>query len=137
MPALAARGHGHVLVADDDAGIRAFLTAALESAGYHVTEAVNGAQALRAIGERCPDLLLLDLAMPVMDGWQVQAHLRQGGWSLPVVFMSAGYDAREEARRHHADGYLNKPFDMDDLLNTVATTLRPHSNESRDACPNG
>ena len=61
---------------------------------------------LRLIAKQSPGLVLLDLQMPVMDGWQVHERLRRARVRVPVVFMSARHDARTEALRHHAAGYL-------------------------------
>jgi CheY-like chemotaxis protein len=110
---------GHVLVVDDDPGIRGFLQAILESEGFGVAAAADGQAALEQIAARRPDVVLLDLAMPVLDGWQVQARLRAEGLAIPLIFMSAGYDAALEARRHGAAGHLIKPFDADVMLALV------------------
>ena len=66
-----------------------------------------------------PTVVLLDVQMPVLDGWQTQAALREQRVDLPVVFMSAANRARHEAARHQAAGYLAKPFDITDLLDAV------------------
>ena len=109
-----------VLVVDDDPGIRGFLEVTLRAEGYDVDIASDGRAALDCIGARRPDVVLLDLAMPVMNGWQVHDHLRDEGIDVPVVYMTAGYSARAEAEAHQADGYLEKPFNVDDLLRIVA-----------------
>lgn len=109
-----------VLVVDDDPGIRGFLEMTLRAEGYGVDVAVNGRAALDRITARRPDVVLLDLAMPEMNGWQVHDYLRDEGLAIPVVYMTAGYSARAEAEAHHADGYLEKPFNVDDLLRIVA-----------------
>jgi CheY-like chemotaxis protein len=108
-----------VLVVDDDAGVRGFVAVVLHTEGYRVLTAVHGAEALECIARQRPDLVLLDLAMPVMDGWQVQRALRDQGVHVPLIFMSAGHNARIEAERHGAHGYLAKPFTAAELLTTV------------------
>ena len=114
-----------VLIADDNRGVRETLQAILEDEGYEVATAANGRQALERIAARRPDLVLLDLQMPVMSGWEVNAVLHEQQANIPVVFMSAGFDAREEAAVHDADGYLDKPFEFEDLLAAVRRFAGP------------
>lgn len=113
-------GTAHVLVVDDDPGIRGFILMTLRAEGYSVTAAANGHQALECVADRMPDVVLLDLSMPLMNGWQFQQCLRDLSIDVPLVFMTAGYSARTEAERHGAAGYLAKPFEVEDLLDTVA-----------------
>jgi CheY-like chemotaxis protein len=108
-----------VLVVDDDAEVRGFVAMVLRAAGYQVLTAADGAEALECIARQRPDLVLLDLAMPVMDGRQLLRTLRARRVNVPLVFMSAGYNARLEAERHGADGYLGKPFTRAELLAAV------------------
>ncbi len=105
---------------DDDPGVRGFVAMVLRAEGYRVLTAADGVEALEWIARQRPDLVLLDLAMPVMDGWQVLHTLRERRVNVPLVFMSAGYNARVEAERHGADGYLGKPFTRAELLAVVA-----------------
>lgn len=109
-----------VLVVDDDPGIREFIRVALQGEGYRVVTAPNGLRALEAMAERPPAVVLVDLMMPVMDGWQFHARVRETNPEVPVVFMTAGARARAEAEAHRAAGHLSKPFDLDDLIDTVA-----------------
>lgn len=108
-----------MLVVDDDRAVRDVIHALLELAGYSVADAHNGRQALARVAEHRPAVILLDLHMPVMDGWEFCRRLREWGQEIPVVFMTAGGSARDQACRHRADGYLAKPFDIDHLLRTV------------------
>ena len=110
----------HVLIVDDDPDILGLIRMALDEAGYSVATATNGRLALERIAERRPAVVLLDLTMPVMNGWQLNERLRELYPGLPVVFMTAAFRARTEAETHGAAGYLAKPFDVDDLLETVA-----------------
>jgi CheY-like chemotaxis protein len=114
------RTHQHILVVDDTPTIRSLVAMILQDEGYEVTTACNGQEALAQITEQAPDLVLLDLQMPVMTGWELQEHLRSQGCCVPVVFMTAGPQARIEAERHHAAGYVAKPFDPDALVATIA-----------------
>lgn len=117
----------HILVVDDDAGIRKMIGMVLESEGFSVATAADGHEALDRIAENRPALVLLDLQMPVMSGWETLSHLRNAGADLPVVFMTAGYRAKAEAERCGADGYVGKPFDLDTLLEVVERLVSPLS----------
>lgn len=107
-----------VLVVDDDRDIRDALAQILLEEGFEVAEAANGVQALDAIGRKVPDLVLLDLMMPVMNGWQVLQTLRQSSElsKLPVVVLSA-------IEAHGAADYIQKPVSLDRLL-TLLDTIR-------------
>lgn len=113
-------GTGPILVVDDDPGIRDVLAVLLSDEGYTVQTAANGLDALTSIHTWRPALILLDLQMPMMTGWEIVAQLRLLQVDIPVVFMTAGMSARAEAERHDVAGYLSKPFDLDDLLGVVA-----------------
>lgn len=115
----------HVLVVDDDPGIRDVIAEMLRDEGYDVTTASNGREALEAITTQPLAVVLLDLNMPVMDGWQVTAEVQQRGLHVPLVFMTAGQRAQAEAERWHVDGYLPKPFDFGKLIDTVAQFAGP------------
>ena len=110
----------HVLIVDDDPNIREILQMVLQDEDFAVTTAPNGREALERIAEDRPDVILLDLNMPVMDGWALHARVRDEGLGIPVVFMTAGRRACEEAARCGAEGYLPKPFGIDELYRTVA-----------------
>ncbi len=114
----------HILVVDDEPGIRDVVSHLLDDEGFPVTTASNGREALASVRRERPDLLLLDLNMPVMTGWEVLAQLQAAQADIPVVFMTAEYGGRAEAERCRADGYLGKPFDLEDLLLLVARYLR-------------
>ena len=110
----------HVLVVDDDADVREMVELCVWDAGYRVVTAANGREALAQIDRERPFMVLLDLQMPVMQGFEVLVRLREVGSTVPVVFMSGGLRVRAEAREHRADGYLAKPFHLDHLIATVA-----------------
>lgn len=111
---------GAVLIVDDDPEIRECIQRILEEEGYDVRTAENGQRALDRIEEQRPDVVLLDLNMPVMSGWQLQQRLREQELRIPLIFMTAATNARAEAERHHADGFLPKPFELNHLVQTVA-----------------
>ena len=110
----------HVLVVDDDRGILRTVQDALLSEGYTVHSAASGEEALAAVERQRPDLIMLDVNMPQVDGWEVLSRLRAAaGQQTPVVVMTAGYNAQDQALASGAQGYLGKPFDLDDLYTTV------------------
>ncbi|HLZ68520.1 MAG TPA: response regulator transcription factor [Dehalococcoidia bacterium] len=109
-----------VLVVDDDQEIRRFIQVALTDSGYEVQLAASGAEALRTLGSSRPDLILLDVRMPGVDGWQVLDALRSAaGEQTPVVVMTASFTGQDQALRSGAQGYLAKPFELSDLLACV------------------
>jgi len=114
------------LVVDDDPGIVGFLELALEDEGYRVRAAVNGREALSRVSEGRPDLILLDMNMPGMNGWEFCSELRERGpdfSSIPIVVMTAARDASLRSREVGAQGFLGKPFDLDQLFRTIAGLL--------------
>lgn len=116
-----------VLVADDDEDIRALVALRLRKAGYEVVTAANGEEALRLARELKPDLLLLDVSMPVMDGHEVCREIQaQGPTAPPVIFLTArshGPAALEGFAAGAAD-YVTKPFRPEELLARVHANLR-------------
>jgi CheY-like chemotaxis protein len=114
-----------VLVVDDEPDIRATVSAMLEIEGYHVDEAVNGADALHAVEQRPPDLILLDMRMPILDGWGFASEMRRRGNRTPIVVMTAARDAARWAREIAAAAFVAKPFGMDDLINAVERARPP------------
>lgn len=109
-----------VLVVDDDPTIRRFFAEALADDGYEAAQAEDGAEALRLCGVADPCLVLLDMRMPVVDGWEFARRFRERPGRLPpVVVMTAARDAHAWAREIGADGVLAKPFDLNDLAAVV------------------
>jgi len=116
------RGEGNdqtVLVVDDDTSILDTVSAILSAEGYDVVSAASGQEALDALARKRPVVILLDMRMPVMDGWAVARALRSRGISVPIVVMTAAESAKRWADEVGAEGYLAKPFGLDDLLATV------------------
>lgn len=114
-----------VLVVDDDSRILRLVTMNLQSQGYRVTSAQDGSEALEQAALEPPDLVVLDLALPTMDGLQTLRQLRE--WSeVPVVVLSAyGEEPRKvQALDLGADDYVTKPFGMPELLARVRAALR-------------
>ena len=108
-----------VLVVDDDAAIRSAVRDVLESAGIAVETATNGADALEKVSRQRPRLVLLDMRMPVLDGWGFACALRERGLALPVVVMTAAADASRWAEEIGAIGVVAKPFGVAELVNAV------------------
>jgi CheY-like chemotaxis protein len=111
-----------VLVVDDEAPIRELLRAALEGDGYEVATATNGATALDAAVAFAPDVILLDMRMPVMDGRSfVEAYRRVPVPRLaPIVLVTAAVDGAARADQLRAAGFLAKPFDLDQVESVIA-----------------
>lgn len=112
-----------ILVVDDDRAILSTITEILELEGYPFITASDGAEALQHIAAERPALVLLDMRMPILNGWEVARMLRERGVRIPIVVMTAAQDARLWAEQIDAVGYLAKPFDLDDLLATIARFL--------------
>lgn len=114
-----------ILVIEDELPIRRFLKASLSGAGYEVEEAVTGDDGLRRAAAQPPDLIILDLGLPDLDGQQVLERLRE--WcSAPVIVLSARDDEAQKVRAldHGADDYVTKPFGTAELLARMRTALR-------------
>jgi len=114
-----------ILVVDDDPDIQTTLRMVLEDEGYAVVVAATGAEALALLETTTPALVLLDLNMPVLSGWDFYAALERQHTRVPVVIMTAGNVALAEATQLQADGVLPKPFELDFLLRTVARFAVP------------
>ena len=111
----------HILVVDDDSAIRDVVTDILQMSDYRVRTATNGAEALESIRAERPALILLDLMMPVMSGWEFMRRSRglRVGAKVPVIVMSAAPEAVRAANELGAQAYLSKPFDMDTVLDLI------------------
>src|ERR1019366_569131 len=120
-----------ILVVDDEANIRNMVCLCLETSGYQVRQAANGSDALEQICNEPPDLVLLDLAMPVMDGMTVLAEMRSMWFRYPtrviVVTAHGSVKTAIQAIRLGASDFLEKPFIPEDLRSSVASVLRESS----------
>jgi DNA-binding response OmpR family regulator len=116
-----------VLVADDDPDILALVTFRLERAGYDVVAANDGGDALRLAVERAPDLAVLDVMMPKLDGYEVTTRLRQNERTrrMPVILLTARVQEADIARGFEvgADDYVKKPFSPQELGARVQAIL--------------
>ncbi len=114
-----------ILIVDDEPAIRRFLRSSLLAAGFAVEQEETGHGALLAVRQTKPDLLILDLGLPDMDGLEVIREIRAGS-SLPIIVLSVRNDesGKVAALDHGADDYVTKPFGVDELLARVRTALR-------------
>ncbi len=115
----------NILVVDDDEGLQTLFKRCLKLKGYDVRIANNGQEALEQVELAKPDLILLDLMMPVMDGVQFAKafHLRYNDAGIPIIVVSAADDANRRADEIEADGLLSKPFGIHELLDLVQQYL--------------
>jgi CheY-like chemotaxis protein len=115
---------GRVLIVDDDESIRQIVHLCLSDEGYEVFEAENGAVALKALPDCQPGLILLDLRMPVMDGWEfVRRYRATPGPHAPIVAFVAALNAKEDCADLETAGIVSKPFDLEELVASIRTLL--------------
>jgi CheY-like chemotaxis protein len=109
-----------LLLVEDDEDLRDVVRDALQNDTRRVIEAEHGREALELIAKNgLPDLILLDMNMPVMNGWQFAKELRDRQLQVPVVVLTAAHDAMRSAQEIGAAGFLGKPFDMSSLYSVV------------------
>jgi excisionase family DNA binding protein len=115
-----------VLVVDDDAGLREFIRANLEAEGYSVREAGSASEGLAALDEAPPDLILLDVLMPKMDGWEMLRRVqeRHGVDAIQVIMYSGKVEEAGKAEERGAQAFIGKPFDPAKLLEATKQLLR-------------
>ena len=125
----------HLLVVDDEENLRSMLAAALRHHGFDVTTAEDGRTALGLVGEVEPDLVVLDVMMPDLDGFEVCRRLRADGDRTPVVFLTARDETGDKVRglTLGGDDYLQKPFSLDELVARIQAVLRRTADSTADA----
>jgi two-component system response regulator MprA len=116
-------GRRRLLIIDDEPQLRATVCEALVLEGYEVMEASNGAEALTMLAGSQPDAIVLDLSMPVMDGWEFRRAQLASYPKIPVIVLSALDPTNERLGELHADVVIAKPFDLDTLYGAVAGVL--------------
>ena len=119
-------GSNVVLVVDDDPDILEALSEILEAEGFEIRRARNGKEALEKLEPDPPHLILLDLMMPVMDGWEFAQRLKQRPRvaNIPIIVLSADRNVSNKAVEIGAVGHLAKPFELNDLLDMVRRSFR-------------
>lgn len=120
-----ARPGSHVLVVDDEPAILSLIKDVLVAQGYRVETASNGEEALEAMGRRRPAVVFLDMHMPVLDGEGFIQQMRARGLDAPVIVLTAGPSAEHRARRIGAQGSVQKPFRIPDLIHAATRFLIP------------
>ena len=126
-PSGSTNGGPVVLIVDDDERLREYVRVNLEMEGYAVHEAASAEEGLRVLEESTPDLVLLDVMMPQMDGWEMLKRVqeRHGAGTIPVVMFSGKIDeaAADEATSRGAQGFIGKPFNPQELIEQTKQLL--------------
>ena len=119
-------GEARLLVVDDEPNIVELLSASLRYAGFDVATAVDGREALKLAREGRPDLVVLDVMMPGMDGFEVVRRLRSEGLHFPVLFLTArgGTEAKVQGLTLGGDDYVTKPFSLEEVIARIRAVLR-------------
>jgi excisionase family DNA binding protein len=127
VPSDSSRSGPLVLIVDDDERLREYVRVNLEAEGYEVREAGSAEEALGALGERSPDLILLDVMMPQIDGWETLRRIQEhaGVGAIPVIMFSGKVDERTaaEAESRGVQGFIGKPFDPRSLIESTKQQL--------------
>ena len=115
-----------ILIVDDDDYIRELVCTLLKNEGYTITEAINGYDALDKLGETTPDLCIVDIMMPKMDGFELCKYIRQYYEDMPVIMLTAKADISQKVIgfEQGTDDYLTKPFEPSELILRVKALLR-------------
>ena len=126
-----------LLVVDDEPNILELLSASLRFAGFDVVTATNGEDALAQAGATSPDLVVLDVMMPGLNGFDVARALRRGGNRVPVVFLTAkdSTEDRVEGLTIGGDDYVTKPFSLEEVVARIRAVLRRTSGTSASSVP--
>jgi DNA-binding response OmpR family regulator len=136
VPGAGGTSEGRILVVDDAASIRLICRVNLDAAGFEVLEAEDGETALSIARTERPDLILLDVMLPGIDGWEVAEELsdRAETRDIPIVFITARSTAPDELRSHAVGGvgYIAKPFDPRHLSETVTRVVQRMRRGERD-----
>ena len=118
----------HILVVEDHKPLLAGIQDILETEGYAVSTAVNGAEALQAMEQARPDLIVADIMMPVMDGYALYKTVRnRSEWTaIPIIFLTSKAEEEDllQGKKLGVNGYITKPFDPNKLLEMIETLLK-------------
>ena len=115
-----------ILVVDDEPNIRDLLITSLRFAGFQVKAVSNGAQTISAVLEEEPDLIILDVMLPDMNGFSVTKRLRGAGYTAPILFLTAKDETEDKITGLNAGGddYVTKPFSLDEIVARIQAILR-------------
>lgn len=115
-----------ILIVDDEPSIRELLMTSLRFAGFGVRSVTNGAQTISAVLEEEPDLILLDVMLPDMNGFSVTERLREAGYTAPILFLTAKDDVEDKVKGLSVGGddYVTKPFSLDEIIARIKAILR-------------
>lgn len=115
-----------ILVVDDEPAIRELLSTSLRFEGFGVRAVANGAQTISAVLEQEPDLILLDVMLPDMNGFSVTKRLRSAGYTAPIIFLTAKDDTSDkvEGLNVGGDDYVTKPFSLEEIIARIKAVLR-------------
>lgn len=114
-----------ILVVEDDDDIRELIAALLSEEGFTVDTARDGRDALRVVAERMPQLIVLDMRMPVMDGWEFAARFHATyGSRVPLIVLTAAEDVRKRALEVSAAAWVSKPFDLGTFMGVIERVAR-------------
>jgi DNA-binding response OmpR family regulator len=114
-----------ILVVDDDEDVLLFITILLQQSGFSVLKAKGPREGLQLAQEQKPDLVLLDIMMPEMDGWEVSRRLREMTPEMPIVFVTAKASAEDRRKgMEMGDDYVVKPFDAHELVRRIREQLK-------------
>jgi two-component system OmpR family response regulator len=124
-----------ILIVDDEPSIRDLLTTSLRFAGFGVRAVSNGAQTISAVLEEEPDLIILDVMLPDMNGFSVTKRLRSAGYTAPILFLTAKDDTEDKITglTVGGDDYVTKPFSLDEIVARIKAILRRTIHEEEDA----
>ena len=116
----------NILLAEDDTDLRSILSQYLELNGFNVLQAENGSVGLEIFREEHVDFCILDIMMPVMDGWELAKHIRKSDADMPVVFLTARNQKEDRIKglKLGADDYITKPFEVEELILRIKNILR-------------
>ena len=113
------KAKGPILIVEDDPAILSSIVDILEFEGYSVETATDGAEGLAQLARVTPTLILLDMRMPVLNGWDFARIVKERGIEVPILVMTAAQDARRWAQEVGAEGFIAKPFHILDLISSV------------------
>ena len=124
-----------ILIVDDEPSIRELLSTSLRFAGFGVRAVGNGAQTISAVLEEEPDLIILDVMLPDMNGFSVTKRLRSAGYTAPILFLTAKDDTEDKITglTVGGDDYVTKPFSLDEIIARIKAILRRTIQENEEA----